>query len=224
VIVREAPGASRDLADLVAATASAVGAWTGLAHVPLGIAWSHGRAPQTVGCFAARGSVSVAVRDGGDSVDEVRRTITGTVAAPDGRLAGGDALPDVLVRVRSVAGGELAPGLLLEPISGSAPWTRHDARRLHAIEVELVAEHGDAPARLAIEYSTAVHRTETLERLADDVLARLAGASDEVAARPSDASLSPQGVSATTIRPADLEKLLATAQRLGPNAGGGDAR
>ncbi|MEM7307335.1 MAG: amino acid adenylation domain-containing protein [Planctomycetota bacterium] len=221
VVERDVPGAPAELADLTAAAAGALAVWSGLERVAVALELEReGKAARSVGCFTARAAVELTASDGRLPAGAAHEAIA---AVRDGFAPGDGALPDVLVRVRTA--DDQAP-------AGAAPWTRDDALRPHAIEIELRPATGEHPARLVVEHSLAVHRPATIERLADDVAARLtpekparAAEQDDPPTLPSDeAPLSPEAVSAASIRPADLERLLAVVQRSGESGAGEQAR
>ncbi|MEM7198650.1 MAG: amino acid adenylation domain-containing protein [Planctomycetota bacterium] len=222
IVCRDLGNTEVALADLLAATAAALGRWTGLDRVAVAVeTHTYRSGDRKVGCFAARRSVELALRDGRAEPAAARAALEVTATDRPDALAAGDKLPDVLVRQSAPAVPIAAAGWQRRAFEGTAPWTRDDAQRPHAIEIELRAGTDTVAPRLLIEFSTAVHRTPTIEALAVNIAAGLAAAPLAAAGGAShakaaiDATVLPGTVSAAAIRPADLERLLDMVQSSG---------
>ncbi|MEM7410829.1 MAG: amino acid adenylation domain-containing protein [Myxococcota bacterium] len=213
---RPVANVAEGLEGVLAATACALHRWTGVGRVDLAFERRAAAASESVGCFTERATATFEAAADGVSVEDAREAMARAVVVTDSGAAS-----DVWVRVTSPPRAPEHEGTRCDRIPGPAPWTHPEARPLHALEVTWIAGDAGAPGQLAVDYSSAVHRSETVDRVIDDITAQLTGgaegATPEEAPAVAAPALTPDAVSATSIRPADLEKLLA-------RVGGSDAQ
>ncbi|MEM7674522.1 MAG: amino acid adenylation domain-containing protein, partial [Myxococcota bacterium] len=174
-VVRSVSG-DIDQATIVAATSGADGQWMGQQRVVLSIEADGRTRPGSVGAFT---DYIPAVFDlvQGQVTTEMARAVLQKMTEMPVRHAYTERgeHPDIVVRVRGVPRVRPTAGFRMLPLPAVVPWTSQDARRPHLVEIELRMGSDQTPSLLSIEYSTTVHRSETIERFAGQIMANLAG-------------------------------------------------